>query len=842
MTLPSRVTVVAVVLLVVASVLMPGVVAATQVSGAAPATSAQAATSDTDALAAVTNHTDSQVVVVRLEAASVEASLGEQAVLDRLQAHAQRTQQPVLDYAEAEPGVTVLEQFWLANAVVLRVSDAARQNLTSVLSARAPVRTVHANTEIRKRAPRQAAANVSPSVTATYAVEQVNATAVWERYDTRGAGTTVAVLSSGVEPSHPDIDLYTEDSGDPTFPGGWAEFDAQGQQIPGSEPFDPFNSGTAVSGVATGGNASGEAIGIAPEARLLVGKIFGESSDQPTATFAQVIGGMEWAVTQNADVMVFDATAGGFQPIFIEPVRNADAAGTLVTSLIGSGGAGTSGSPANVVETVGVGATDADRQVTQFSGGQSIVTALAWGNDAPSDWPDTYVVPDLVAPGSSVLSAAANGNYLRYTSTAIANGVVGGVAALVESAASRDLSPQETATVLGETAVKPFGESPDRDTRYGDGIPDALAAADRVADGVDPGGVTISLSNATVGPDGQGTTTLFTNASDVAGYQTRLVFDADVLQVENVVGEELPDPVVNVDNDLGIVSLTQSVPSGVDTPELASIEFSTEPGFGETEIGFDRRATLLNNESSDIPIDRFENATVRAGGDPPAGTTISLSDVQVPPGETATTTLRANASGVAGYQARITFDPSILQIESVSGGDFPAPVTNVDNDQGILFVTQATATGRDDPTLAVIEVRAASDASGQTTLSFDPARTRLNSVTGDIPIERFVDGTVTVGARDCLAGDANADGTVSSFDATLVARAIVGLPTGESFDPECADASGDGQLSSLDVTLILRTVAGLSPEVPASLAPQAPETTPSLAPETTPSQSAEATQ
>ena len=67
-----------------------------------------------------------------------------------------------------------------------------------------------------------------------------------------------------------------------------------------------------------------------------------------------------------------------------------------------------------------------------------------------------------------------------------------------------------------------------------------------------------------------------------------------------------------------------------------------------------------------------------------------------------------------------------------------------------------------------------------------------------------VNGAVTV---NTLLGDVNMDGTLTSIDALLILRHVIGLITLDNI--EAADVSGDGTVNSLDALIVLRTVLGL---------------------------------
>lgn len=473
-------------------------------------------TNDTDGIVVdeeIPETGDAVEVVVRFEEASV-ADVDPGRVDTRLEDHADDTQEPLLEYAADAPAIDVEERFWLTNAVVLEVDpdavdletfgrfeavEAVHENFeisepepTSDLNAAlepAPQPNATATATTQQRGAAKADAEPAPRgpTATTRAIARLNAPAVWNAYDTRGAGTRVAVLDTGIDPDHPALELYTDEPSDPTYPGGWAEFDATGERVPNSTPHDTGIHGTHVSGTVAGVTPDGTAIGVAPEAELLHGLVLSEGN----GTFAQAVAGMEWALGEDADVISMSLGSTGTYPQFVDPVRNARASGTVVVGAIGNEGAGTSGSPGNVYETISVGAIADDDSVADFSGGGQLARSN-WST-APDTWPDEYVVPTVVAPGVDIVSAVPGG-YARLPGTSMATPHVTGTIALLLSI-DPDATPEELSIVLTETAWKPDVHSADVDSddagdsaavtpdpRYGYGIVDSHAAADALVE------------------------------------------------------------------------------------------------------------------------------------------------------------------------------------------------------------------------------------------------------------------------------------------------------------------------------------------------------------------------
>lgn len=74
-----------------------------------------------------------------------------------------------------------------------------------------------------------------------------------------------------------------------------------------------------------------------------------------------------------------------------------------------------------------------------------------------------------------------------------------------------------------------------------------------------------------------------------------------------------------------------------------------------------------------------------------------------------------------------------------------------------------------------------------------------------------VDGSLTVtNGFTCLAGDSDGDGSLTTADAILALRLVMGLLLDPSIETLCgADANGDQQYNAFDATWILRDVVGL---------------------------------
>ncbi|WP_049971325.1 S8 family serine peptidase [Haladaptatus cibarius] len=419
-------------------------------------------------------------VLVLFEQTSVASEMDDETAIRHLKEHAAETREQPVSQLESREAVEVQNKFWLVNAVSVTINtEAVDINELATIDG---VKSIVKSREYTVPEPQSSAdGDVTPD-DPTYGLDQIRAPQVWDELGTRGEGAKIAVLDTGVDIEHPDIELYTEDPSDPTYPGGWAEFDDSGNIVPGSEPRDSHYHGTHTSATAMGGASSGTAIGVAPEADLIHGMVIPGGSGSTEG----VIGGVQWAVEENADVasLSLGAGCGLFGPVYndawIPVIENSRSLGTTFVSSSGNSGEGCVGSPGNDFNSLSIGASDSNRDIADFSSGQEIDKSN-WENP-PEDWPDTFVKPDVSAPGVDVLSAEPGGSYQELSGTSMAAPHVAGTVALMRSA-NPDASVEEIETALEASAEKPDDwDAPEdeKDTRYGKGIIDAYAAVDEM--------------------------------------------------------------------------------------------------------------------------------------------------------------------------------------------------------------------------------------------------------------------------------------------------------------------------------------------------------------------------
>ncbi|WP_116023309.1 S8 family serine peptidase [Thermomonospora umbrina] len=244
-------------------------------------------------------------------------------------------------------------------------------------------------------------------------VPQIGAPAAWRKGLT-GKGTTVAVLDTGYAAAHPDLaSVVTKSRG---FTNGGPD-----------DVRDTHGHGTHVaSTIAGSGKASrGRYRGVAPDARLAVGKVLGD------AGFGQdswIMAGMEWAAT-TAGAKVVNLSLGGTDGPGVDPMERAvdtlsEQTGALFVIAAGNEGElgdRTVSSPGSADTALTVGAVDGKNALAAFSSRGPRVG-------------DGALKPDITGPGVTITAAKAKTggpSYVVMSGTSMASPHVAGAAAIL---------------------------------------------------------------------------------------------------------------------------------------------------------------------------------------------------------------------------------------------------------------------------------------------------------------------------------------------------------------------------------------------------------------------------
>jgi serine protease AprX len=298
------------------------------------------------------------------------------------------------------------------------------------------------------------AVTVSGGTDATGPASTVRATLGLGAPAGEGAGTTVAVVDTGVA----DI---------PDLAGRLTHVD-----VTGDGTGDGYGHGTFVAGLVAGdGSSSGGAYaGVAPAADILDVRV---AHNDGTSDLATVLAGLQAVATHpEVDVVNLSLSSGSPLPFQLDPLTRAlDALWARgVTVVVPAGNDGADGrrtitSPGVDPTLITVGGLD-----EHATGVRSDDTVAPWSSQGPA--PQGVLKPDLVAPGTHVVSTAAVGSavwdanpgshvgdaYMKGSGTSFSTAVTSGAAADLV-AGRHDLTPDQVKGLLTGTAYDVPGAS-----------------------------------------------------------------------------------------------------------------------------------------------------------------------------------------------------------------------------------------------------------------------------------------------------------------------------------------------------------------------------------------------
>lgn len=267
-----------------------------------------------------------------------------------------------------------------------------------------------------------------------WALDRLAAEAVWDVAE--GAGQVIAVIDTGVDGSHPDLEGRLVD--------GWA---ADG----GSALVDHHGHGTHVAGIAAAAANGVGTVGLAHAAAIMPLRVTDTSGVAFASDVAEAI---VVAVDRGATVINLSLAGPQRSSVVAAAVEHATANGVVVIAAAGNEGrrANPTMYPAAEAGVIAVAATtETDQRAAYSSNG-------------------AYV--DLAAPGSGIFSTRPNSTWGYASGTSMAAPLAAAAVAVVAAAG---VSGPEAAQTLLDTAVD-LGD-PGADPQFGHGLVDAAAAA-----------------------------------------------------------------------------------------------------------------------------------------------------------------------------------------------------------------------------------------------------------------------------------------------------------------------------------------------------------------------------
>lgn len=321
-----------------------------------------------------------------------------------------------------------------------------------------------------------------------WALARIGAREAWQTGT--GEGIIIAVLDTGVDLNHSDLDdslWRNEDEiagdGVDNDGNGFVD-DAHGWDFANSDanPDDGHSHGTHVAGIIAAEDNGQGVVGIAHGSEIMAVKVLG---DNASGSWASITRGIDYAIQSGAKIINMSLGAGWVPASLIAAVARAEEAGVIIVAAAGNDGLDGALYPAALAEqfdnVISVAASTAQNRLAGFSNYSSDGTTV-----------------DLAAPGEAVISAMPGGRIGAKSGTSMAAPVVAAALAVIWSA--YPTLPYAQVIDYLEDTVTAIASS-DKPTAT-NGIVN-LAAAIRAVEGVkneEPEQMTIDLATAKIEP------------------------------------------------------------------------------------------------------------------------------------------------------------------------------------------------------------------------------------------------------------------------------------------------------------------------------------------------------
>lgn len=300
----------------------------------------------------------------------------------------------------------------------------------------------------------------------------VNAPAAWNA-GVRGQGVRVAVLDTGFELHHPDLESNIDFA---------TSADMTGEGLQFTDPFG-FSHGTHCAGTIAAADNGFGVIGIAPSAKLVLIKVL---HDNGSGSFGDVLAGIIHATNVDADIASMslgalfpkNLAAGGNRDIaiFDRVAMYARQRGTTIIAAVGNDDTNLDGQwanlPSDAAGVIGVAALAPDGWATNPFGsldlrasysnyGSSSVDLAAPGGDFDNTNWSECMFPGIPCWVYDMVFSTVNGGWAWAAGTSMATPHVAGVAALILSEGPKTPAQLEAAlrarsVDLGQPGNDPF--------------------------------------------------------------------------------------------------------------------------------------------------------------------------------------------------------------------------------------------------------------------------------------------------------------------------------------------------------------------------------------------------
>lgn len=404
--------------------------------------------------AAIASQSDTARYIVRFKAADVKLhGASRSQVISTLQQTLRNNLKSVNKIVKS-PANSNINPLWIANAFAIDASadEIARiAKLPSVAEVFLNKYKIFIDKDIAKRD-----ANTEPAVI-QWGIQKVRAPEVWQKFRIDGAGVVVGIIDTGIDGTHSALAGKIL---------SFKDFTAEQAQT----PTDTQGHGTHVAGTVAGS----QGVGVAPGARLIIGRVFDTNGG---TTEEVLLNGMQWmldpdgiAETNDGPRLINNSWGSNdsVDKTFWVAVENWVTAGILPVYAAGNNGmwGGKVGTPAAFPHSWAVAATTSTDALAYFS------------SQGPIAWDGVPLMkPDIAAPGDKIISCKIGGGLVSNSGTSMACPHVAGVAALMYQA-DPTLTIDQVRLIAEETA-KDLGAA-GKDGKFGSGLIDSYKIVEKV--------------------------------------------------------------------------------------------------------------------------------------------------------------------------------------------------------------------------------------------------------------------------------------------------------------------------------------------------------------------------
>ncbi len=220
--------------------------------------------------------------------------------------------------------------------------------------------------------------NYNSPVSLSWGLQALGVQGLWGRGLT-GASVLIGHLDTGLIADHPALAGKVQE---------YAEFDDDGELIPNQPARDSAGHGSHTAGLVCGGMIEYEAIGVAPEARLISASVIDSGNN-----IIRILQGLSWLRQKNIRILCMALGIPSENPIFWTMLSALKRAGVLLVCPIGNHGSAVAHAPGHYPFVLSVGAVDKDLHLSSSTG-------------ALLDSSGCCIKPELLAPGVCIPSVS----------------------------------------------------------------------------------------------------------------------------------------------------------------------------------------------------------------------------------------------------------------------------------------------------------------------------------------------------------------------------------------------------------------------------------------------------